>query len=164
MSGVLALGLNVLLVGAGVTAVVIVLRAGTPALAARLDAAALGRRGARRLAIGLLNGPALFLLAAALGGHPSGKPFSIVVFLVLIGLAVLGLVAELPLAGRRILALGGREASDLAAILAAGATLTACALLPLVGWAVCGVVVLMAIGTGVSWVFARRRRPSSGDP
>ena len=159
MTGAIAFALVVLLAGIGLTAVLTVLRAGLPSLASRLDAAAARRSGLRRLAIGLLNGPVLFFLAAASGGQARGKPLSLFFLLVLVVLSVLGLTAEVPAIGRRILALGKGETSDLAHVLAGGAAVTGCFLVPVVGWAVCAVVLLTAIGTGVSSLFLPRARP-----
>lgn len=161
MTGAIAFALVVILAGIGLTAVLTVLRAGLPSLASRVDAAAARRSGLRRLAIGLLNGPVLFFLAAAFGDQARSKPLSALFLLALVVLSVLGLTAEVPAIGRRVLALGKRETSDLAHVLAGGAAVTGCFLVPVVGWAVCAVVLLTAIGTGVSSLFLPRARPPS---
>jgi hypothetical protein len=159
-----------LLAGCGLTAVVILLRAAWPSLAARADAAAETRGPGLRFVLGLLNGPALFLLASALGARKENKPLSAVVLGVLIALALWGFLGDLPRLGRRILALGLlrqgyggqglRESSVLGETLAAGAALAAALLLPFVGWIAFGLAFLLAVGTGVSALFTRRPRPS----
>lgn len=157
MTGLLGLELAALLIGCGLTATLTVLRAGMPSLVARADAAAEARGVWRRFLIGLLNGPALLLLAMALGSKPDGKPLSLVVLAVLIALALWGLAGQVPRLGRRVLALGRpRETSPLAETLTGGAALTSAFLLPVVGWIAFAAILLLAVGTGVSALFTRR--------
>ena len=158
MTNAMGFALLVLLAGLGLTGLLTLCRSGLPSLAARWDAAILQRSGPRRLAIGLLNGPVLFLLAAALGGHSRFKFLSLLLFLVLVLLLIAGLAAELPSIGRRVLAMGKGEPSELASLLAGGAVFTASFLIPFAGWAACTVVALMTVGTSVSALFTRPAR------
>ena len=148
--------LALLLGGSGLIALVILLRAAWPSLAARADAAAEIRGPGLRFVLGLLNGPALFLLASALGGRNEHKPLSALILGVLIALALWGFVADLPRLGRRILGLGRRESTPLGETLAAGAALAGALLLPVVGWIAFLLALLLAVGTGVSALFTRR--------
>lgn len=154
-----AFELVVLFAGCGLTALLIVLRAAWPGLAARADAAAETRSSGRRFLLGLLNGPALLLLATALGGKGEHKPLSLAVLAILVALALWGLSSGVPRLGRRALALGGRQGSPLFETLAGGAALTGACLLPLVGWIAFGAVLLSAVGTGVGALFTRATRP-----
>jgi hypothetical protein len=148
--------LCVLLSGAGLTAALIVLRACLPGLAARADAAVETRSANRRFLLGLLNGPALFFLAAALGSRPEGKPVSLVLLALLAGLALWGFLAVAPQLGRRILATAQPEASILAHTLWGTAALPVPFLLPVAGWPRFAALLLLAVGTGVSALFTRQ--------
>ncbi len=156
MTNMVAFEVVALLTGCGLTATLTLLRAGLPSFVERADTAAQARRAPRRFLIGLLNGPALFLLAMALGSKPEHKPLLLIVVAVLVALTLWGLVAQVPRLGRRILALGQREGSLLNETLVGGAALTAAFLLPGVGWIAVGAVLLLAIGTGVSALFTRK--------
>jgi hypothetical protein len=160
MTNAISFALVVLLAGLGLTGLLTLLRAGFPPLAVRWDAAAAQRGGVRRLALGLLNGPVLFLLAAALGNHRPLKLLSLLLFLILLFLLIAGLAAEIPSIGRRVLAMGKRDASELGSLLMGGAVFTASFLIPFVGWLACGIVALMAVGTSVSALFIRRAQPT----
>ena len=162
MINALAFALVVLLAGLGLTGLLTLLRASFPSQATRWDAASAERSGPRRLAIGLLNGPVLFLLAAALGNHGSLKLLSLLLLLTLVFLLLAGLAAEIPLLGQRVLAMGKRDASELGRLLTGGAVFTASFLIPFVGWAACGIVALMAVGTSVCALFRRRPRSAVG--
>jgi hypothetical protein len=146
----------ILLIGAGLTALVAILRAAFPSAAASLDEASSRRGRLRRLAIGVLNGPALLVLAMAFGSRPATKGVGIGILLLLIALVLLGLCAEIPRIGRSLLRPGGTAASPLASTLAGGAALTACVWLPFVGWACVVAVALIGVGGAVSWIFSRR--------
>jgi hypothetical protein len=146
----------ILLAGCGLTAVVLLVRAAWPSLAARADAAAGARGPGRRFVLGLLNGPALFLLASALGARNEHKPLSALVLAILSALALWGFTGDMPRLGRRVLALGRRESTPLGETLAGGAALAGALLLPFVGWAAFGLAFLLAVGTGVSALFTRR--------
>ena len=157
MINVAAFELAVLLAGCGLTAVVILLRAAWPSLSARADASAEVRGPGLRLLLGLLNGPALLLLATALGTKPENKPLSVLVWGFLFWLALWGFAGDMPRLGRRVLALGRRDSTPLWETLAAGAALTGAILLPFVGWTAFVLAFLLAVGTGVSALFTRRR-------
>jgi hypothetical protein len=159
MMNAISFAIVVLLAGLGLTGLLTLLRAGFPSLAVRWDTAAAARSGARRLALGLLNGPVLFLCAAALGNHRPLKLLALVLFLVLLFLLLAGLTVEIPSVGRRVLAMAKRDASELGSLLVGGAVFTASFLIPFVGWLACGIVALMAVGTSVSALFTRRARP-----
>jgi hypothetical protein len=158
MTNAISFALVVLLSGLGLTGLLTLLRVGFPSLAAKWDAAGARRSGARRLAIGLLNGPVIFLLAAALGNRPPFKLLSLLLFLLLVLLLLSGLAVEIPSIGRRVLTMAKRESSELSSLLAGGAVFTASFLVPFVGWAACAIVALMAVGTSVSALFTRRSR------
>jgi hypothetical protein len=155
MTSFLTTEITALLVGCGLTATLLVVRASLSSLTRRCDAAAESRTALRRFLIGVLNGPPLLLLAAALGKIP-GNPLALLVAAVLAALALLGFVAVVPRLGRRIASLGSSEASDLGATLYGGAALTAAFLLPVAGWIVAAAAILLAVGTGVSALFTRR--------
>lgn len=162
MTNLLAFELTALLIGCGLTGALAVLRASLPQLTRRADAAAEARGAPRRFLLGVLNGPALFVLAMALGSRPDTRLLALVAVALLIVLALWGFLAAAPRLGRRILALSGREGSDLRQTLTGGAALTAAFLLPLAGWLIAGTCLLLAIGTGVSAVFLRRPPADSG--
>jgi hypothetical protein len=156
MTSFLATEITALLVGCGLTATLLVVRASLPSLAGRCDAAAASRTALRRFLIGILNGPTLLLLAVALGKSEGSKWLAVLVTAVLAALALWGFVAVVPRLGRRIAALSSRDASDPAATLFGGAALTAAFLLPVAGWIVAAAATLLAVGTGVSALFTRR--------
>jgi len=153
--------LSALLVGLGLTAFLLFARAELPALTRRADAAWESRSHLRRFLLGLLNGPGLFVLAMALGSRESTKLASLLVAALLVWLLLWGLVAIAPRLGRRVLSLAGREGSELARTLTGGGILTGTFLFPLVGWIAVLAVFLLAIGTGVSAIFARPGPPAS---
>jgi len=156
MTNAAAFELALLLSGTGLVAVVLLLRAAWPSAAARADVAAETRGPGLRFVLGLLNGPALFLLASALGRRNEHKPLALLVLGVLASLALWGFVGDLPRLGRRLLALGRREGTPLTETLAAGAALVLALLLPFVGWMAFVLAYLLAVGTGVSAIFTRR--------
>lgn len=154
MTNFLFFELTAMFLGAGLTASIAVCRACLPQLVRRADAAAETRGAARRLLLGLLNGPAIFAIAGALASRLEWKLPALGVMVVLIALTLWGFLASLPRLGRRILALSGRDSgSDLRQTLTGGAALTAAFLLPVAGWLITAVCLFLAIGTGVSAVF-----------
>ena len=157
---VLVFELSCLLIGCGLTGFLLFVRADLPALTRRADTAFDSQGHLRRFLLGLLNGPVLLLLAAALGKHESGKLASVFLVALLVALALWGFVAMAPRLGRRVLGLAGREGSEATRTLAGGGILTATFLLPVAGWIAFAVVLLLAIGTGVCALFTRR--PLSG--
>jgi len=154
--------LALLLGGSGLIALVILLRAAWPSAAARADAAAETRGPGLRFVLGLLNGPALLLLATALGRRNEQKALGLLVLSVLVALALWGFCGDLPRLGRRVLAQAQttRAGTPLTETLVAGAVLTGALLLPFAGWIAFGLAFLLAVGTGVSALFTRRTRPS----
>ena len=100
------------------------------------------------------------LRAAALGNHRPLKLLSLLLILVLLFLLLAGLAVEISSIGRRVLAMGKRDASELGSLLVGGAVFTASFLIPFVGWLACGIVALVAVGTSVSALFTRRARPT----
>ena len=158
MTSLLAFELTALLVGCGLAGTLAVLRATLPRASRRADAAAQARGALRRFLLGLLNGPALFVLAIALGSRPDTKVLAVLVLTILIALALWGLLAAAPRLGRRILELsaGAPDSSELRQTLTGAAALAAVSLLPWAGWLIAGASLLLAIGTGVSAVFLRR--------
>jgi len=146
----------ILLAGAGLTAVLLLLRAGMPRLAARLDQASFARSVWRRLLVGTLNAVVLFLLGAILANQAGLKGLGLLLFALLIGLALLGLAAEVPKLGSRMRRSGGGSSEQLADTIVGGAAVGLSLLLPFVGWAVFLGLVLVSVGTAVSAVFSRR--------
>lgn len=158
LANLVAIALVILLAGAALTATVATLRTAFPGIAAGLDEASGRRSRVRRLLIGLLNGPALFLLAVAFGSRAGTKPVGVLLFLALLSLGLLGLGAELPRLGRSLFRSAGRSGSPLGHTLAGGAALTVAFLVPFLGWALFAGVLLIGIGSAVSWIFTPRGR------
>lgn len=146
----------ILLAAAGLTAVLLLVRAGLPRLAARLDQASFSRSVWRRLLVGILNAVVLFFLGAILTNQGRLKALGLLLFALLIGLALLGLAAEVSKLGSRMRRSSGGSSEQLADTIAGGATVGVSLLLPFVGWAVFLGLVLVSVGTAVSAVFSRR--------
>jgi hypothetical protein len=161
----LGVAILVLAIGAGLTAIVAILRAAFPGPAASLDEASARRSRMRRFLIGLLNGPALFILAIAFGSKPATKSIGIFFVVLLAAIALLGLCAEVPRIGRSLLRTGGRAGSPLAHTLVGGILLTLAMWVPFAGWIVVAGVLLIGVGSAVSWIFTsggrRDRRPAA---
>jgi hypothetical protein len=157
LANLIEAALVILAIGAGLTALVAILRAVFPGMTASLDEASARRSRLRRLGIGLLNGPALFILAIAFGGKPSTKPVGIVLVIALLAISLAGLCAEVPRIGRRLFQTAGRAGTPLSHTLAGGLFLTLGCWVPFAGWIVLAAVLLLGIGSVVSWIFTRRR-------
>jgi hypothetical protein len=161
LANLIGLAAIVILVGAGLTATIAIARAVFPNVAAGLDDASSRRSRWRRFAIGLLNGPALLFLGLAFSGRPATKPIGVVLLFALAFLMLAGLTAEVPRLGRRLLLLSGRAGTPLAHVAAGGGALTAAFLVPVLGWALFASIVVLGIGSAVSWLFTRRRSTAS---
>lgn len=149
----LELGAVLVLSGVGLVSAVVFLRVLAPRLAAEAEAVALRRSVGLRFLLGLVNLLLLLFLAAILLGRSGWKPIGLLVLLALAFLVLTGLAGELPRLGRR--ALDRANAPALQATLTGGAILTATLLLPLVGQLFVLVLLVLATGTGVSWVVTR---------
>jgi len=159
IANLIGLAAVVILVGAGLTATIAIARAVFPNVAAGLDDASSRRSRWRRLAIGLLNGPAFLFLGLAFSSRPATKPIGVLLLVALVLLVLAGLSAEVPRLGRRLLIQSGRSGTPLAHVAAGGGALTAAFLVPVVGWALFASIVVLGIGSAVSSVFTRRRSP-----
>lgn len=139
---------------AGASALALLVRALAPRAVASADAVAATRSGIRRFLMGLFNGPALFLLSVLLMKSGPGKVPGVLLFVLLAGLLLFGLAAELPALGDRLLP--GTGESRLRASALAGALLAVGMFVPFLGQAAALVVLLRGLGTAVFWLFTRR--------
>jgi hypothetical protein len=160
-ANLLGFALVVLAIGAGLTALISILRAAFPGAAGSLDEASARRSRLRRLVIGALNGPALFVLAVAFGSKPATKAIGIVLVIALAFLALAGLCAEVPRIGRGLLRTAGRAGTPFSHALVGGLFLTLAFWVPFAGWIVFAGVLLVGIGSAVSWIFTRRTPSAS---
>ena len=164
LANLIEAALVILAIGAGLTALVAILRASFPGLTASLDEASARRSRMRRFWIGLLNGPALFVLAIAFGGKPATKAVGVVLFIVLLAISLAGLCAEVPRIGQSLFRTAGRVGTPLSHTLAGGLFLTLACWIPFVGWLVLAGVLFVGIGSVVSWIFTRRGSAASITP
>lgn len=139
---------------AGASALALLVRALAPRAVASADGVAATRSGIRRFLMGLFNGPALFLLSVLLMKGGPGKVPGVLLFVLLAGLLLFGLAAELPALGDRLLS--GTGESRLRASALAGALLAVGMFVPILGQAAALVVLLRGLGTAVFWLFTRR--------
>lgn len=153
MLTLLELGLVLVLSGVGLVSAVALLRAAAPRLARGVEAAVVRRPAGLRFLLGLVNVPLLLFLAAALLGRSPLKPVGLLVLLVLAFLILAGLAGELPRLGRH--ALERPEAPGSHATFAGGAILTLTLLLPMVGELLVLALLVLAAGTGLSWILSR---------
>jgi hypothetical protein len=157
----LLLALICLLIGVGLTVAVLAARAFWSATADQLDLILLGHRGSRRFLMGILNGPVLLIISLIM--IKMGRPFG------LLGLALLfttlllifiGLIAEMALIGRRVMALRTLQCSLFAQTLAGGLTIMGIFLIPIAGQITVLIIFLKSLGTGLYWLFKRNRLPT----
>jgi hypothetical protein len=148
--------LLVLIIGIGLTATVLLARGYWRAIADELDIIQLSHRGGRRFLLGVINGPILFIINLIIfkTGHPL---LGLIMLFALIILILLGLIAEMALIGRRVLALRGLDCSLFAQTLAGGLTITAIALLPFIGQAIFFIILCQSFGTSIYWLFKRKK-------
>lgn len=158
LANLIGIALVVLAIGAGLTALVAILRAAYPGAAASLDEASARRSRLRRFLIGLLNGPALFILGIAFGSKPATKSIGVLLVVLLAAVVLLGLCAEVPRIGRSLFRTAGRGGTPLSHTLAGGLFLTLAFWVPFAGWLVTAGVVLVGVGSAVSWIFTARSR------
>jgi hypothetical protein len=111
--------------------------------------------------MGILNGPILLILALIM--FKLGRPFGLLglalLFTILI-LIFLGLIAEMALIGRRVMALRSLQCSLFTQTLAGGLTMMGIFLLPFAGQAIILTIFLNSLGTGLYWVFKRNKLPA----
>jgi len=157
----LLLALLCLLIGVGLTTTVLAARAFWSAAADQLDLILLGHSGSRRLLMGILNGPVLLLIALIMLklGSPFGLLGLALLFATLI-LTFLGLIAEMALIGRRVMALRSLQCSLFAQTLAGGLTIMGIFLIPIAGQIIVLIICLKSFGTGLYWLFKRKKLPT----
>ena len=150
LTSLLLIALVALALGAGLTAASLLVRGLAPSVAASLDQSLSRRSGRARLLMGIVNGPALFLVAVLL--VKSGwKALGLLALLTLVTAVVTGLVAELPPLGRRLFP----DSGDGAAAARAGVVLSVTFLLPVAGQALLALLLLRSIGTAAYWAGER---------
>jgi hypothetical protein len=110
--------------------------------------------------MGLINAPALLIIAAVLSKLGPLRLAAIALIFALLILTFLGFIAESAQIGRRVLALRSEQRSLFAQTIAGGATLTAAFLLPFVGQALLLAILVRSFGTAVYWLFNRKKFPS----
>lgn len=145
------------ILGASLTAAALSYRGIWPEKGERLDILALGQKGWKRVLLGALNLPALLLLSL-LGFRAGLKLLGLAFFLILLYLAFIGLVAEFTQLGRRVLALRGTQSHVFAQTVCGGVILTLITLFPVAGQFIFLYILLRSVGTGVFWIFSRKRQ------
>lgn len=140
----------------GAAGAALLLRGLAPSVAAEADRTLASRPPVRRLLLGLVNAPAMLVLAIVLGQRGALKAVSLFLVLALLALTLVGLAAELATLGRRVRGGGGAD-GVLRETIVGGGIGAAAGLLPFVGQVLGIVVLLMALGTGVSWLLTRGR-------
>jgi hypothetical protein len=144
-----------LLIGIGLTGAVLAARASWTALADQLDLILLSHSWRKRFLMGIINGPVLFIVTIIL--LKSFKLIGLALLFAALILIFLGLIAEMPLIGRRVLALRSSQCSLFAQTLAGGMVLIAIFMIPIAGQAVLLAILLKSLGTGIYWLFKRNR-------
>src|SRR5437762_2305268 len=148
-----------MLIGMGLTGTVLATRAFFSEAVDQLDLISLGHSGLRRLLMGLVNGPAIFIIAAILSKLGPLKLIGIALIITLLLLAFFGLIAEMALIGRRVLALRSLQSSIFAQTIAGGLTISSIFLLPFAGQIILLVILFKSLGTGLYWLFKRSKLP-----
>lgn len=148
-----------LLIGLGLMATVLSARAYWKDIADELDLIRLGNKSWRRFLMGLINGPALFIVAAITMNLGPLKLVGLLILFVMALLAFLGLVAEMPYIGRRILSLRHPTSSPLSQTIVGGLTMMGTFLFPIAGQAILLGLLLQCLGTGLYWIFKRHKLP-----
>ncbi|MEW6735913.1 MAG: hypothetical protein AB1489_31760 [Acidobacteriota bacterium] len=149
-----------LLIGVGLTATVLVTRAYLSAVADELDLILLSHRAWRRFLMGIINGPVLLIIITILSKLPGPlRLLSLALLFLLILLTILGLVAEMAVLGRRVLALRHRDCSLFIQTITGGLVILAVFLLPFIGQAFLLAILFQSLGTSLYWLFKRSKLP-----
>jgi uncharacterized membrane protein YhaH (DUF805 family) len=138
---------------AGLTGMALLLRGVAPVVAEEVDRTRASRGTFWRFLLGLINAPATLVVAAVLGKRGSLKLVAIFLVLALFALTLVGLVAELTELGRRLRGPG----TPFSETLAGGAALVLTGLFPVVGQVLGVAFLVLALGTGISWLVTRGR-------
>ncbi|MBL8148462.1 MAG: hypothetical protein JNN15_00865 [Blastocatellia bacterium] len=153
---VFALGGICCAIGSGVTATVLTLRAFWPNMSEKLDLVALGYSWRKRFLMGLINGPAIFILAAIALNIPVLKLAGLGLLLFLVMLILLGLTAEFTMIGRRVLAMRNQPSTPFAQTITGGIIFTLMFLIPFLGQGIFLAILLKSVGTTIYWLFKQR--------
>jgi hypothetical protein len=154
------LALLCILIGTGLTGAALAARAFWTNVADQLDIVLLAHSWKKRLLMGLINGPIIFIIAANIGQYPPLRLLGLAMLFTLFIVTFLGLIAEMALIGRRVLALQSWQSSLFAQTIAGGILITTIFLLPFAGQAIFLLLLFRSLGTGIYWFFTRSRLPA----
>ena len=152
------------MVGFGLTAAVLLVRAFRRESCEILDRIVAERSPSYQFFVGLFNFVVFFLLAAACLNI---GPLRLLGLGILFGIGVLmifGLAARMHTVGSDVLALGrSARPSEVACVLVGGGVLTGVFLVPFLGQLIWLVMLLQCFGTALLWLFSRKPR-TEDDP